>query len=95
MNKAIIHGHTQKLLMQTSDNAQLAWSGLSSCCGHNRKSPGSDKRFIHLFTLNCMKNFSGFYGLSGFYTLFCSGLSINYKQFITGLALDYQPPVTL
>ncbi len=26
---------------------------------HIRKSPGSDKRFIHLFTLNCMNNFSG------------------------------------
>ncbi len=31
----------------------------------NRKPPGSDKRFIHLFTLNCMKNSSG---LSPFFT---------------------------
>ena len=52
----------------------------------NRKSPGSDKRFIHLFTLNYMKSFPGlslfylyfipklgvsFCGLSGFYALFC------------------------
>ncbi len=47
----------------------------------NRKSPRSDKWFIHLFTLNCMKNLSG---LSLTYLHFIPKLGENLKR----LSLD-------
>ncbi len=60
------HGHGECFL--TFHNLSVIYFTIHN---GNRKSPGSDKRFIHLFTLKYMNCFPGFCGLSGFYTLFC------------------------